>query len=200
MKHKFIETIRFANSEAQLIDYHQRRIELTQETFYGLKNLNLRDILPNVNEESDMRCRIVYSDKVEDVEVTKPIEYDIQELVVVHANGINYDFKSANRRVFDKLSEGLEPNQSPLVVKDGFITDTPISNVVIKIGDELITPKAPLLKGVQRQFLIDNHIITEAPVPISIMEFVDEIMLVNCMMPLEKSIRLPKTAIKNWKV
>ncbi|MFV0483218.1 MAG: aminotransferase class IV [Bacteroidales bacterium] len=196
MKHKFIETIRFANGEAQLINYHQKRLERTQDVFYNVNNIKLTDILPDVKTNEEMKCRIIYSDKIEDIKLTPPQERTVNELVTVNADGINYKYKNANRKVFEKISEGLEEQQLPLIIKEGFITDTSISNVVVRIGDELITPIEPLLRGVQRQHLVDTGVVIEAPIPTSIIDFIDEIILINCMMPLANSIRLPKSAIK----
>ncbi|MFV0505394.1 MAG: aminotransferase class IV [Bacteroidales bacterium] len=196
MKPLFIETIRIAKGKAQLTDYHQKRLDRTQETFYKTKSIKLLDIIPNTNSTEDMKCRILYSDKLEDVELVKYSKHNIKELVIVNANDISYEYKSADRQAFDKMTRSLENHQLPIIVKNGFITDTPISNIIVRIDNKLITPANPLLKGVQRQYLIDTCSVVETPVPTSILQHAEEIILINCMMPIDNAIRLPATAIK----
>ena len=75
-----------------------------------------------------------------------------------------------------------------LIIKDGYITDTSISNIVFRLPDSWwLTPVTPLLEGTMRTFLLESGQIAEAILRPEDLPLFTEARMINCMMDLESS-------------
>lgn len=119
----------------------------------------------------------------------------IQSLRLVHGEDISYALKFNNRRQIDQLFNQRETCDDVLIAKNGMITDSSYCNIVFRKGNNWITPNTPLLKGVQREWLLQQAIIREAPVTVKMLQNFDAFKLINAMIPWEEAEELPIAAI-----
>ena len=114
--------------------------------------------------------------------------------------GFEYSYKYADRSFFDRMKAELADDEEPLFVRpDGTITDTSYTNVLIETEAGYLTPTRPLLKGTQREGLLQAGLITEADdLTLSTLRSkAKSILLINALLPLEEALRLPPEALQD---
>ena len=73
-----------------------------------------------------------------------------------------------------------------LIIKDGFITDTSYSNIVVRDDSgRWFTPSSYLLKGTKRSYLLDKGIISEAEITPASLRKYKELKLINSMIDIK---------------
>lgn len=156
MKKLFFETIKIVDGVAQNLEYHQKRVDWTLwDNFEGAS----LDLAQYINFDSDglYKCKIVYSDKFESV-IFEP--YTKKEIITIKLieSDIDYRYKYLERESLNRLKpEGYD---EIIIIKNGFLSDTSIANIVLKIDEIWYTPKTPLLRGTTREkYLLENKII-----------------------------------------
>jgi 4-amino-4-deoxychorismate lyase len=114
---------------------------------------------------------------------------------MIHCEDIEYGYKYADRHKLEELFEKRGDCDEVLIVKDGYITDTSISNIVFSLpAGGWITPDTPLLKGTMRSYLLETGQISEAVIRPEDLSLFTETRMINCMMDLESS---PSIEIEN---
>ncbi len=98
--------------------------------------------------------------------------------------------KTALKETPKKDYHGSLEGLVPIFVREGLITDTSFTNIVLKIGGELITPQKALLKGVMREQLLAEGIIKCGDLTVEDLSNCEAIYLINAMLPLERAIKL----------
>ena len=114
--------------------------------------------------------------------------------------GFEYSYKYANRSFFERVKAELADDEEPLFVRsDGTITDTSFTNVLIETEAGYLTPARPLLKGTQREGLLQAGLIAEADdLTLSALRSkAKAILLINALLPLEEALRLPPEALQD---
>lgn len=114
-------------------------------------------------------------------------------------DGFDYSYKYADRRFFERVKAELASDEEPLFVRpDGSITDTSFTNVLIETEAGYLTPTRPLLRGTQREGLLQAGLITEADdLTLSALRSKAKvILLINALLPLEEALRLPPEALQ----
>jgi len=183
---QFLETIRIENGEPLNLAYHQNRLTSTQS--YNCKSyikINLEKIIvtPLAYRFGTVKCRIIYGQKLEQVsyEVYKPLK--INNLTLIESQ-LDYKYKNTNRNELDELRQkalNLGADEV-LIIKNGWITDTSYSNVAFFDGKNWVTPSTPLLKGTQRQFLLDKKIVIEKDITVENLYYFEKVLLINAML------------------
>ena len=115
-------------------------------------------------------------------------------------DGFEYSYKYADRSVFEQMKAELADDEEPLFVRpDGTITDTSFTNVLIETEAGYLTPTRPLLRGTQREGLLQAGLITEADdLTLSTLRSkAKAILLINALLPLEEALRLPPEALQD---
>ncbi|WP_329905292.1 aminotransferase class IV [Porphyromonas pogonae] len=200
MKDLFIETIRVRDKNTvELRDLHQERMVRTGKYLHWREVPaipNLLEICPNDIEGDNIKCKITYHEKgISDISFTKYVKRKIDTLRIVVDNEIHYSLKSADRAELEKITHILNENEEAIIVRNGLLTDTTYSNLIIEIAGKLITPSRPLLEGVQRQHLISTGQIVCKDLTVDDLKIADRIFLINAMMPLEDCIGLERNSI-----
>ncbi len=178
----FSEVIRVKDGVLDNLQYHQDRVNSTANKFYG-KNIDLISLVDSVPKEAFKglyKCRITYTDKIESINFTQYQKRIIKTARVVVDNGIEYSYKSIDR---DELNSLLEKSgcDEIIIIKNGMITDASAYNIVIRKGEKLYTPDSYLLRGTQRQALIDNRVLEEKHLCMEDLRMCDEVMFINAM-------------------
>ena len=115
-------------------------------------------------------------------------------------DGFDYSYKYADRHFFDRVKAELTSDEEPLFVRpDGTITDTSFTNVLIETEAGYLTPTRPLLRGTQREGLLQAGVIAEADnLTLSALRAkAKAILLINALLPLEEALRLPPEALQD---
>ncbi len=210
---KLLETIRYERGKCRLLDLHEERMlrsltalapnspMLKQVQEKGLEAL-LRPYLYDWGKEENSsskgsqavyKLRLIYDALgIQKVELIPYKALVIQELWLceVPAN-FDYEYKFLDRTCLNPfaLQEGKQA-KIPLFVKEDLLTDTSFTNVILRFGEELLTPTKPLLRGVMREHLLGEGRIREQELRVEDLEHCDEILLINAMLPLERAISI----------
>jgi 4-amino-4-deoxychorismate lyase len=204
--YRFIETVRIKDCQINNLKYHIDRFERTRKKFFtcyapiDLKEIILHEIEKNrleLNREPEacrsikenpegirktFKCRIVYSENIESVEILPYTVKKISSLKTVICNDIDYSVKSADRDRINYLFSMKGECDDILIIRKGLVTDTSFANVLFSDSDKLYTPAAPLLKGTMREKLIDENKVSVINIKIDDIKSFQYITLINAMM------------------
>lgn len=193
-----LESIKIKNRKPSNLHYHNTRFNNTRLELFDIKeNSDLSKIINTneLDEEITYKCRILYDTKIHSIEFIPYVQQPIKSLLIIEDNSIEYNYKYSNRDKINKLFSNKANCDDIVILKNGLITDTSYCNIALYDGKGWITPKIPLLKGTQRQFLLDNGIIAERTIGIEDLQNYQSIKLFNSMIDWENSQELPLNAI-----
>ena len=191
---KLLETIKLENGEFANLELHQERMYRSILELFGRENkIDLVSELKRFQEKSRTsninhkiyKCRIVYSKTLQNIELLPYSSLSIKSLKIVNDDSINYNFKFENREKINQLFAKRKNSDDVLIVKNGLITDTSFCNILFFNGKKWLTPEKPLLKGIQRQFLLNNEIIETANISPNDLHNFTKARLVNAMIGFE---------------
>jgi len=183
----FIESIKVVDGVPQNLELHAGRASRTIYHHFGLKGgLSLQEILLEARRHPKglFKMRILYSKEIISISCENYQPRNIRSLKLVEGGNIDYSFKYEDRSLLNSLLEQKGDCDDILIIKDGFITDTSYSNIVMGRDGKLFTPSAFLLNGVKREFLLKSGIITQIEIKPSDIAFYDSIYLINSMLDL----------------
>lgn len=185
---KFIESIKIENGIAHLLDLHQKRVDQTLDHFYkGSEYFSLSDALNKLQPLPDTisKCRIVYSDHIEQIEIAPYCKRSIKKLTIWENDTIDYTFKYLDRsQLTESISKTANPEEEIIIIKNGFVTDCSYANLVFENDEGFFTPSTYLLNGVKRQTLLTKGIIQEISITKSDLSRFQRIHLINAMLEL----------------
>ena len=146
------ETIKVENGKLLNIKYHQQRVDRTRE-FLGFNDkLELQEENFNLPQKGNFRLRVDYNKEIKSFTCRPFTCREFKEFRVVESD-IEYAYKYANRDELDALKED---DKEIIIIKNGFLTDTSIANIALRVDGVWLTPKTPLLQGTTRARLIDS--------------------------------------------
>jgi len=175
-----LETIKIDKGKVSNLFYHQSRCDSSRKSIFKSENsLKLSSIIkaPPVGL---YKCRILYTNTLHSVEYIPYQEKEIYSLKIVPSN-ISYDFKYANRKVFNPLLSILPDTDEIIIEKDGYLTDSTISNIAFYDGKQWLTPASPLLKGTMRQKLLDDGVLITKNITRVDLKHYSQVALINAM-------------------
>jgi 4-amino-4-deoxychorismate lyase len=178
---EFIETFKVTNSNIDNLYFHNLRFNNTRKFFFNSNFLNLQSLIKNIKNS---RCRIIYNNQILNIEYFPIQKREFKSFKIVKCNDIDYSFKYKNR---DKLNSLKDENYDEvIIIKNGLITDTTISNLAFFDGKEWLTPKEPLLKGTYREKLLDEKIIKEANISIDELKKFQKFAMINAILEFQE--------------
>lgn len=183
---RFFETILIFQNNIPLLPYHMLRMERCLIFHYHRLPawfVNIENELLHYSTAKDVKYKLNIFYDIEGY-IIKCIEYKQKKynaIQLVYYNTISYDWKYSNRLALEKIENNVQALSIAIIVKNGLITDTPISNIALWNGDEWHTPLHPLLKGTRRQFLIDNHILIEKEIAVNEIKYYNKLSIINAM-------------------
>ncbi|MBM4176537.1 MAG: hypothetical protein FJ213_10260 [Ignavibacteria bacterium] len=189
---QLFETIKIFNGKIFNLQYHNRRMNNSRKILLGLENeIDLSEFIriPEKFRSSLVKCKVVYSDEIQSIDLSEYRIRKIDSLKIVECNDIVYDHKFLNREKLDelKVKNVQSPSQDILIVKNGMITDTSYSNVVLFNGTNWFTPSTSLLKGTKRASLLDENQIHETEIKLKDLKNYQKIKLINAIIDLDES-------------
>jgi len=186
-----LETMKIRNGEICNLEYHNRRFNSSRREKYGINQVADLGSLLAIPEDLGpgiFQCRVLYGQEIEKLEFIPYEKRIIRSLKIVTADTIDYSHKYADRKLLESLFEKRGECDEILILKNGFISDTSISNIVFQRTDgSWVTPDTPLLNGTMRMFLLETERISEAPVKPGDLGSYTAARMINCMMDLDGS-------------
>lgn len=185
-----VETIKIKNNQLQRIDYHNQRLNYARKWFWNCKDeIDISKTIQLLDLATDViyKCRISYTQNIENIEISPYEIRPIKNLKVVHANDLDYQFKYADRSALTQLFQQRGDCDDIIIVKNGFITDSYYCNLAFFDGQKWLTPAFPLLHGTQRQFLLDQQIIFKKIIKLEDLHNFQAIKLFNAMIEWEEA-------------
>jgi len=175
------ETIKIDQGNIYNLSYHQKRCDKSRKSLFNSSNsLDLSSII-KAPPKGLYRCRIFYTETLHSIEYIPYKEREIESLKIISSD-INYDFKYANREALNILLSRLSSTDEIIIEKDGYLTDTTISNIAFYNGKQWFTPAKPLLEGTMRQKLLDEGFLTTKNISRSHLRDYTQVALINAML------------------
>ncbi len=195
---QFFETIKLVNGELQFPEFHQKRMDATYNHFYGIDApYILSEIkIPYQYKSGNVKVRFEYDYSGSKSEFSLYSKKPISSLKLIHCDSLDYSFKKTDRASLEKLLLLKEDCDDILIIKNGKVTDTSFSNVILFDGNKWITPDEPLLNGTARQRLILENRIEAKPVLYSELFKFEKLVLLNAMRGDNFDDFIPITSIK----
>lgn len=194
---QLLETIKLEDGQLFNLDYHNRRMNAARRELFGsIPPIDLKEIIqvPETCIDGLYRCRIVYSKEIESIEFIPQQERSFTSLKLIHTDKIDYHLKYADRTSLNMLYAQRGQADEIIIVCNGEITDCSIGNLLFYDGENWITPAAPLLKGTQRQKLLETGHIQEEFITVNDLENFEKAGIINAFFDLKN---MPIIEIKN---
>jgi len=190
-----LETIRLEDGTFSLLVYHQQRMNYSRKVLFGYKSeIDLGKILlastHEVKKEVERlyKCRIIYSEKIEQLEFVPYNLPSINSLKIIFDDQIEYGYKFNDRTRINELFEKRENCDDILIVKNGLVTDTSFANILFYNGKKWLTPARPLLKGTQRAYLLNKELFEVADIRLEDLKYFEKARLINAMIRFEDNL------------
>ncbi len=156
---RFIESIRFCNGKADNLALHQERVNVTfARHFVGSEVLSLEEIIAQHphNESGLFKLRLVYNSELLELEY-QPYQHPQFRHYALYEipDQFSYEYKSADRALFDKIGKLFPSSVLPLLVQKGCVTDSTFTNLIFSKNGEWYTPAGPLLFGTRLKNLLN---------------------------------------------
>lgn len=182
-----------------LLSHEERMNNARKAVFNCNDELELEDVLDESlaeykkgKKESELKgkikCRILYQENIESIEFEPYKPRTIKSLKVITDDTISYKYKTANRTCLNELFEQRGSCDDIIIVKNGFVTDSSAANILFFDGKRWVTPSTPLLKGTQRQLLLNLETITSKLIRPEDIQSFQKVRLVNAMLEFEDEV------------
>lgn len=186
-----LESICVENGEAKLLAYHEQRMNRSRRDLLGIaEEIKLAEVItPLLNQYAQglYKCRVLYQQAVEQVEFVSYQRPQINTLKKVHSHKVDYAYKFTDRKALTSLFQQRGECDDILIIKNGVVTDTYFANILFSQEGQWYTSDQPLLKGVQRQFLLDQGTVQERPILEKNLEQYSHFKFVNALNPFATS-------------
>lgn len=194
----FIESIALKEGVLQNLEGHQERIDRTLSAFDTNKSLSLTQYLLYFKfpPTGYFKIKITYSTKAFlSIETTPYIYKEIQSIQLIEDSFVDYPFKYEDRSSLNQLKSQSTCDEI-LIVKEGYISDASIYNIVFWNGKDWYTPEHPLLLGTQLNLLLKNQWVQKRPITPTDLPLYHSFKLINALNPFELAKEYPVEIIK----
>ena len=174
---EFIETFKVTKGNINNLYYHNKRFNNTRKKFF---NLDFLDISSLTNTTNEARCRIIYNKDILSIEYFPLQKREFKSFKIVKCDEIEYNFKYKDRNKLNSLKD--ENYDEIIIIKNGLVTDTSISNLAFFDGENWLTPKNPLLKGTYREKLLDEKKLKEANIKVDELKNFKKFAMINAIL------------------
>lgn len=191
---QLVESLRLKDGQIDKLSYHQERLnQAMAELFPEAEPVDLASAIkiPENCMTGLFKVRVLYGQTLEKVEFEAYHFRKIESLKVVYHASIDYHLKYTNREILQELFARRGNCDDILIVKNGFVTDSFAANLLFFDGQKWVTPQTPLLKGTQRQFLLDRGIIQELEIREDDIRNYQKVGLVNALVRFDEMPVIP---------
>ena len=160
---RFIESIKLQDGVFYRLELHQERVNKAFAAYFPEKKpiiLFEAILLTTIPQKGIYKCRIVYDLTLQSLEYTPYIRREIHSLKLVKSEMESRVFKLEDRTGLNTAFAYRGDCDDVLILKNGLLTDTSNCNIALYDGKQWITPRKPLLYGVNRaQLLTEGKLI-----------------------------------------
>ena len=187
------ETVRIEGGRPQHLSWHLMRMTRARKELWGLLPLaeELLPVVPDEFSEGLVRCNIYYGLEIEEITFRKAEKRSITSLKLVAGNEIDYHLKYAGREALEALFLQRGECDEILIVRNGLVTDTSISNIIFTDGRQWVTPAQPLLKGTCRERLISEGFLSAEDIRTEDLDRFTGCKLINALRYPEEAAMVP---------
>jgi 4-amino-4-deoxychorismate lyase len=180
----FVESIQLNDGVFKRLELHQDRVCKAMKDFFPtVKVIDLAEYLHQLAfpVQGIYKCRLVYDSMIRNVEFTLYIPRKIETLRLVKTEMESTPYKKVDRSRLNAAYALRGDCDEIILVKNGLVTDTSYTNIAFFDGNHWVTPRIPLIYGVNRTELICKGILTEKDIPLSELENFNRVSLFNAM-------------------
>ncbi|MCX6252402.1 MAG: aminotransferase class IV family protein [Bacteroidetes bacterium] len=194
------ETIAIVNGIPRYLIWHEQRMN---RALMEVWNNNLPSSLseyitvPPEFSKGLVRCNIYYGPSIGSVTFKQYVKRRIQSLKLVVCDSIDYHVKYADRDRLESLLSMRGDCDEILIVKNGLITDTSMSNVIFCGNATWYTPAKPLLAGTTRDRLLAEGQIVEKDISVEELFRYSGCKLINAMRDPDQEEMIPISEIRS---
>jgi len=175
-----LETIKIEDGKLSNLSYHQARFDKSRKDLFAITNsIDLNTVI-KAPKSGLYRCRILYDEDIISIEYIPYREKNITKLKVVPSD-ITYNYKYADREALNTLLEKARNYDEIIIEKEGYLTDTTISNIAFYDGKKWFTPSHPLLHGTMRAKLLDEGFLHKKEMRKEDLKHFSQMALMNSM-------------------
>lgn len=189
-----LESIKLKDGRLHNLKYHQLRMNgAMAELFTDAPEIDLNKHI-QISEQCRtglFKVRILYGPAIERVEFEAYQRRTIRSLKIVHHESIDYHLKFTDRQILQELYAQRGDCDDIIIIKNGWVTDAFAANLLFFDGQKWVTPNSPLLKGTQRQFLLNEGIISEKEIREDEISGYSKVGLINAMVGFEEMPVIP---------
>ena len=187
---QLVESVRIENGKLHHIDLHNNRLNNARKVLWGKTDfVDLEKIIqiPDTINNQRYKCRVTTDGNQSTFSITPYIQRQIKTLRIVPFDTIDYTFKTNERTLLDKAFEMRAGCDDIIIVKKGWITDAWAANLIFFDGKKWCTPSTPLLRGVQREYLLSTETIFEKKIQLSDLYCYKKVKLINALIDFERA-------------
>jgi len=189
---RLLETICIEDGQAPLLPYHAERMQRSRYQLLKAKDaLDLEAAISPLlsqNPRGLFKCRILYSRQIEEISCTPYQRPVIRSLKKVYCNDIDYAHKYEERSLLKQLYQRKQSCDDIIIIKNGWVSDTYIGNIMLYDGRGWYTPDTPLLCGVRRQYLLNQGQVRPVDIREQDLKKYQAFTFVNAMNPFVPSV------------
>jgi 4-amino-4-deoxychorismate lyase len=183
-----LESIKLKDGCLFNLEYHQNRLNESMKGLFpkaACIDLSSSIVIPESCASGLFKVRILYGPAIEKIEFEFYQFRTIKSLKVVHHDSLDYSLKYSNRQTLQELYNQRGDCDDIIIVRNGQVTDSFAANLSFFDGQKWVTPESPLLKGTQRQYLLDRELISEKEIREEDIHNYQKVGLINAMMDIE---------------
>lgn len=179
------ETLAMQHGNILNLHYHNQRFRQGQ-VFLNCQNI-IDDIAKLIKPPKDIdtkkliRCRVTYDKDDVKVAYFDYIPKNICSFKIIVCDKIVYDYKYDDRNLLNHLLSQKNKCDEVIIIKNGFVTDCSIGNLIFLKDNIWYTPDTPLLQGTQRAYLLDNKKIQLATIKKDDIWQYQKLMMINAL-------------------
>ncbi len=192
------ETICVQHGVPQHLAWHEQRMTIARKELWNKQTpVGLGEFLvvPQAFSIGFVKCNIQYGPEIMEVRFAKYDKRIIRSLKLVEGSGIDYHLKYSDRSALDSLYGLRENCDDIIIVINGFLTDSSMSNLIFSDGLHWFTPANPLLKGTRRSRMVAGGGIIEKEIPVADLYRYAGCKLINAMRDPDEEILIPSSEI-----
>lgn len=183
---QFLESILLTDGVFPLLAYHQARVNQTIADHNGI-SLSLLSYIEQTSLPTSgvFKFRIVYDLNGNAEWQCLPYRQKlITSLQCIDIGEYSYEYKFADRSSIQNFYSQKKTSDDILMIKNGLVTDTSYGNVACYDNGTWTVPKASLLSGCRRQYLLDTNQIALNNIGIEDLLQFQYISIFNALIPL----------------
>ncbi len=181
---RFVESIKLMDGVFFRLSLHQQRInQVFADHFPSHPIPELTKLLSDfeIPQKGLFKCRIVFDSEIRSVQFEQYVRREIHCIKVVETDIETLHYKTEERGKFQEAFAKRDGCDDVLLIRNGLITDCSYSNLALYNGEKWITPRIPLIYGVNRAMLLSEGKIYEDDINISDLSNFQAIRLFNAM-------------------